>query len=213
MSVCVYALSAGGVGRLALTGVTGERLRRIRVGAVEAVVGDVARRPRPTEANLRRYDRILTSLWARTPALLPVRFGAVLPDRADLERVLEARHDTLSQRLASVRNRAQMTVRILPGTKDPRSPIPDPRSSGTSYLRARARASDVPEFARVRPALRRWVRAERVETRGNVATMYHLVPRSGVQPYRRAIARAARQADVRLLVSGPWPAYAFAGSW
>ena len=38
-------------------------------------------RPRPTVANLLRYDRILTELWTQNGALLPVRFGTVLAER------------------------------------------------------------------------------------------------------------------------------------
>jgi hypothetical protein len=98
-----------------------------------------------------------------------------------------------------------------------RSRIPDPRSPGRSYLKARAAAAAreraVPAFEPLRPAVQRWVRAERVEKRGNVATLYHLVPRRAADRYRGALEEAARDANVRLLVSGPWPAYAFADGW
>lgn len=233
MSVCIYAIVGRGIGRLPSTGIAGERLRRLRVGAVEAIVGNVNKIPRPSGSNLRRYDQVLTSLWRRTPALLPVRFGTVLHDQSELELILDVRQDTLRQQLKVVRNRAQMTVRILRGSgigdqgpveathrfanSDPRPPIPGPRSRGRSYLRARAgdaqRAREVAEFVPLQQAVRRWVRAERVEKRGNLATIYHLVPRSAVDRYRRAIEDAAAQAGVRLLLSGPWPAYAFADGW
>jgi hypothetical protein len=43
-----------------------------------------------------------------------------------------------------------------------------------------------------------------------VASVYHLIPRASVPAYRRALQSAARDAGVRVIVSGPWPPYAFA---
>jgi len=39
--------------------------------------------------------------------------------------------------------------------------------------------------------------------------MYHLIARGAVPAYRRAIERAALDADLTTVVSGPWPPYAF----
>ena len=215
----LYALTERAVGRLGTTGVAGERLRSIRVGRLDVLVGAVTRSPRPTARHLLRYDRVLRSAWRRRSAVLPVRFGTLVRDRAELEVLLRARQRMLLERLRLVRNRAQMTVRIEPGAgiREPGSGIRDPgsgRSRGRRYLEARARAarlSDVPEVAVVRDAAARWVKAEHVERGDRLVTLYHLVPRSGVVGYQQAIERAARGANVRLRVSGPWPAYAFAG--
>jgi hypothetical protein len=49
-----------------------------------------------------------------------------------------------------------------------------------------------------------------VETRASIATVYHLVPRASAEAYRRALARHAADAGVRVVISGPWPPYAFA---
>jgi hypothetical protein len=57
------------------------------------------------------------------------------------------------------------------------------------------------------------VREERVEQHGNIATVYHLVPRGSVGAYRRALEKQAGETGVRLMVSGPWPPYAFSDSW
>ena len=59
MRVAVYALISDAGSRAAGRGLSGERLRMVRVGAVAAVVGDVARRPAPTEAKLRAYTTLL----------------------------------------------------------------------------------------------------------------------------------------------------------
>jgi hypothetical protein len=71
----------------------------------------------------------------------------------------------------------------------------------------------IPGAEPLRTAVARWVRAERVERldRGRLAgSLYHLIPRGGASAYRRAIERAALEAGVTMVVSGPWPPYAFA---
>jgi gas vesicle protein GvpL/GvpF len=234
----VYALAERASGRIAIRGIAGEPLRAVRIGAIDAVIGRASRIPKPTEHNLRKHGRIISALWRRTSALLPARFGTSVADVAELEVIVGTREKTLRRTLRSVRNRAQMTVRMLPrsGTRDsglgrmanpssvsgsripnPESRIPDPESRGHSYLHARVadaqRARDVPGFAPLRRAVKTWVRAERVEKRGRVATIYHLVPRGSADRYRAALERAAGAASVRMLVSGPWPPYAFAESW
>jgi hypothetical protein len=37
-----------------------------------------------------------------------------------------------------------------------------------------------------------------------------LVPRSAVAAYRAAVERAAAERGLRIVISGPWPPYAFA---
>ena len=139
--------------------------------------------------------------------------------------------------LAHVRNRAQMTVRIidtgslpgpLRGTRPTTSgygragpaeggPAGPTRGPGTRYLRSRAvataREKEVAGFDPVRAAVARWLRDERVDRRDRIATVYHLIPRASAEAYHRAIVRAAVRAGLRVIVSGPWPAYAFADTF
>jgi hypothetical protein len=71
----------------------------------------------------------------------------------------------------------------------------------------------IPGSDPLRDAVARWVRAERVERhdRGRLAgSLYHLIPRGAADGYRRAIERAAVDAGLTTVVSGPWPPYAFA---
>ena len=87
------------------------------------------------------------------------------------------------------------------------------RSSGLAYLQSRAaevaRKREVPTLAPVLSAVTRWVRAERVARNGAVASVYHLIPRGSVQAYIRAAQRAADSEGVRMVLTGPFPAYAF----
>lgn len=227
-SLLVYALTSRGVGRIGVRGIAGERLRTVHVGALDVVIGEISRTPKPTENNLRSYGRVISTLWRRTPALLPARFGTAVDDLAQLEMVVGDREKTLRRNLRSVRHRAQMTIRVVEPDDDVgRTTTPhrvgggDPAkvraTSGATYLHARAaeaqRARDVPGFDPFRETVRRWVKAERVEKRGNVATIYHLIPSGSADRYRAALERASRDAGLRILVSGPWPPYAFAESW
>jgi hypothetical protein len=222
MNVAVYALTGNAGSRVAGRGVSGERLRVVRVGAVAAIVGDVARIPAPTEAKLRAYTTLLAALATTRQSLLPVRFGTAMQDE-ELETILRARQKTLTSQLARVRGRMQMTVRIITEGAGGGGQRAGGRGqgegkrvvSGSDYLASRARehsASALPGFAPLNRAVARWVRDERVERRGTVATVYHLIPRAAAGRYAAAIEAAAAAEGVRLLVSGPWPPHAF-GDW
>jgi hypothetical protein len=214
----VYAIGSPIRGSLDVTGIARERLTIVRTGAIAAYVGRMRRIPPPAEAQLRRYDRVQQRLAVRVAALLPARYGTDVRDLEELTVILQSRQAALRRQLARVRGRVQMTVRILNISTHPRAFAPShsrtfapshPRT-GTAYLLTRARAHAVPEFDSLRAAVRRWVKDERVEKRGSVATVYHLVPRGSAETYRRALTRRAAAEGIRVVTSGPWPPYAFA---
>ena len=164
----------------------------------------------------------MRELAERFPAMLPARFGTVMP-ADELMFILSSRRVGLSRALSHVRGRAQMTVRIMETegregavTEGPplhRSAI---SRSGRAYLRARAREAaaqrHIRGFEPVRAAVARLVRDERVERRGTVSTVYHLIPRASSERYRQALERALAAAALSAVVSGPWPPYAFAAA-
>ena len=219
----VYAI----VGRSpkTLRSIGGERLRIVRLptgalanagrGTLAAVVSD---RPRASAspANLRRYDRVVRELAARFPAILPARFGTVV-EEGELMFILSSRRAALGRALSMVRGRVQMTIRVLSrGDAEGRALAKAEEAgggavTGRDYLAGKARAGRaVAGFEPVRAAVARWVRDERVERRGGVSSVYHLIPRSSTVAYRRAVQAAAASTGLRLIVSGPWPPYAFA---
>ena len=223
MTLGVYALVSPAPRRVGVTGIAGERLRVVTVGGVSAIVGDLARARRPTEANLRKYDVVMRTLARDSAALLPARFGTQFRDLDELSLVLQSRQPSLRRLLRHVRNRAQITIRMVVPAAGPSAPPSGSRrpsglrTTGSSYLRRRAaeaaQAREIPGFESVRAAVRRWVRDERIERQANVASVYHLIPRSSVDAYRAALDRAARAAGLDLRVSGPWPPYAFTTSF
>ena len=211
--VVVYALISGRSPRTFTTS-RGEGLRVVRRGTLAAVVSDRPGRS-SSPANLRRYDRVVRELAVRFPALLPARFASSV-DEHELMFILSSRRASLARALAMVRGRVQMTIRVLPAGEAKTRVTAEPVESaaaltGRSYLAGKARAArSVPGFEPIRKAVARWVRDERVERRGDVSSVYHLIPRSSADAYRRAVEASAVAAGLRLTVSGPWPPYAFA---
>ena len=130
--------------------------------------------------------------------------------------ILSSRHTALTRALKAVRGRVQMTIRVIaPGDRTDEGKGHEERSfsgvsRGRDYLTGKARvARAVPGFAPIRRAVARWVRDERVEHRAGVSSVYHLIPRSSIDAYRRVVHATAAAAGVRLVISGPWPPYAF----
>jgi len=213
--LCVYAVCSRLRARIELTGVADEPLRVIAAEALAAVVGEMARAPLATIAAFRKHDAVVRALAGKVPAVLPVRFGICLGGVEELRHVLEARRAPLRAALRSVRGRVQMTLRgVDNGSAPPARPGAGLRhSSGRAYLRARAAAA-----ARERaghsltpllPAVSRWVRAEKIERRAGIASVHHLVPRGCVAAYARAMHRTAEAEGVRMMLTGPFPPYAF----
>jgi hypothetical protein len=218
MKLAVYALTSEPAGRVPLRGVAREGLRAIRVGPISAIVGEVAKPPAASEPNLRRYATLIARVAATRPAVLPVRFGTLMEDEDELASVLRSRQQVIRTQLAHVRGRVQMTVRIVtaPPVAVSRGRRDASRSGGAAYLNARAkeqRADSIPEFAPLHAAVGRWVKDERVERHGKVATVYHLIAAAAASRYADALERAAVENGVQGFVSGPWPPYAFADRW
>ena len=213
-SVRVYAL-VGGRTPKTIRSSSAEPLRLIRQGSIAAVVSDRSRLSEPTPANLRRYDRTMRALADEFPAILPARFGTCLAED-ELLATLSSRHAALARSLRTVRGRVQMTIRVIAPSerggevKGHAERSFSSASPGRDYLTGKARvARAVPGFAPIRDAVARWIRDERVEHRAGVSSVYHLIPRSSIDAYRRAAHTTAAAAGVRMVISGPWPPYAF----
>ena len=206
MNVCVYALASGAHARLGIRGVAGERLRAIRISRMTVIVGDVRRAPAPTIRHLKRHAAIIEQLAHVFDAILPVRFATCVANEEELAAVLRSRASKLKARLRAVRRRTQMTIRLVA----PRVAQPRP-TSGAEYLRQRRVV--VPAFEPVRAAIGKYIKDARVDRSGDVVTINHLIPRTAVERYRAGVERAAAEHDVRLMLTGPWPPFAFADNW
>jgi hypothetical protein len=88
---------------------------------------------------------------------------------------------------------------------------------GTTYLARRARedaaSQSAPELEPLREAFAPIVAAERIARHDQgalILTAYHLIPRGAAATYRRLLRRHAAALLGRVVLSGPWPPYAFA---
>ena len=221
---CVYAIVPASSSARADPG---PPFHLVRSGRVAAIVRRVTRPPAPSPETLRRYDRAVRELAALFPAILPARFATCVSEE-ELSFILTTRGPSLARALARVRGRAQMTIRVVTSQAG-RPPAAAAghsfrgatvrvagRRSGRAYLRALARDAaaerEVPGFAPVRDAVRRWIRDERVDRRAGIATVYHLIPRASAAAYCAAVHEAAAAAALQVIVTGPWPPYAFGTS-
>jgi Gas vesicle synthesis protein GvpL/GvpF len=194
----VYALSDGAPAGV-VPGALGEPVRSVRAGPFFVLAGEVEQPPELTAQALRAHEAAVRRLAEACAAVLPVRFGSVV-ERVDFS----AREDELLEALALVRGREQMTLRVY-GDEPPLD-----RGSGTRYLESLRSARALPELDPLRAALVPLIRAERIEARGGPlrASVYHLIDRGSAPDYLRAM--AGIPLAVRVLPSGPWPAWSFA---
>src|SRR2546428_3359005 len=98
----------------------------------------MAERPQVSEATLRAHDAVVRRLAGAVDAILPVRFGSLLSE-SGLADLLTARGRELSEALALVAGREQMTLRLLGAATAPTAPAPPPDDlgPGARYLAAR----------------------------------------------------------------------------
>jgi hypothetical protein len=236
MSLCVYAIVGRPVNRrLSLIRANGARVRSVHAGATSAVVAECQGPRSPTERALRGHDTVVRRIARVAPAVLPVRFGTLVDSDRSLVELLDAWSEDLGRALALVDRRYQMTLRLfaLAGAAPPRQRPPvrnvgnvgnvveelherDTRP-GTSYLARRARedaaSQAAPELEPLREAFAPIVAAERIARHDQgalILTAYHLIPRGAAATYRRLLRRHADALLGRVVLSGPWPPYAFA---
>jgi hypothetical protein len=212
----VYALVPPGVDAALGTGLLGEPLEVVAAGAaVAAVAGAMDDRPSIAPASLRAHDDVVRRVAAVADAILPFRFGAMVTSARELEEGLAPRIDALASALERTRGCDQMTLRLYaPGS----SPLPAQSGlaavgPGTRFLRDRAAKTALPELERVRDALGSLVRGQVVEGHDAPplrASVFHLVERARIPDYRASIdGLATTLAPARIVVTGPWPPYAF----
>jgi hypothetical protein len=204
-----------------LTGVLGEAVVLVDAGGMTVAGGWLAQAPDLTRDTLIAQDRLVRELHARAPALLPMRFGSTLAEEHMARDFVERRRIVLQEQLDLVRGREQMTLRVLGETRLPEAARAenaeqvDAGGVGRRYLARRA-AERVPPLLRpLVDRLQPFQRAMRVESHQHpqlVATIYHLVDRGAADAYRRAIDDAKLPEGLRVRVSGPSPAYAFASA-
>lgn len=197
---------------------------------VAAVIGRLAAARVPVaEANLWRHEAVVEALMERH-AVLPVRFGTVVPDEAAARAILAEGYDGFVANLERVRGHVEVGLRVLWGEQPPPS-LKSRRAAGNSEGQARDGTAYLLaklESERERQAWRGRAESRAASLYGPLAqlaaqSVYRLlvtprlllsaaflVHRSRVARFRGHVERlGARHCDLRLLCTGPWPPYSF----
>lgn len=185
------------------------RLHTAAYGRVHVVYQRRSVAPPVTDEELRAQHALVLAIARRAPAVVPARYGSLL-EKGDLAAAISRHEDEIVAALDRVRDHVQMTIRVM-GKRLPRAPQAPPGAiSGTEYLQRVRRSVDggmTPAGERVLTTLRPLVAAERREhgVGGLLATVYHLVDTRKLERYTKAAAVAVPG----VIVSGPWPPFAF----
>ncbi len=208
--IYVYAIGDG-VSRARVVGLDGRAVERVTEGRLTAfVTRDMERPPEPTPATLGAHDEVVMSLMV-DGAVLPMRFGTVLRDDADIRAVVRDRADELVQALDRVRGRVELGVRAVWRGNHAEPPA----ASGGDFLRAklRRRAAARMVAAEVHPRLAQLAtdaRCSLLPRDDTPLAAAYLVDRVRCGEFEAHAAELAEeQPDAELVVSGPWPPYSF----
>ncbi|HEX5534425.1 MAG TPA: GvpL/GvpF family gas vesicle protein [Actinomycetales bacterium] len=149
---------------------------------------------------------------AQTGPVLPVRYGSVLADIADLRDLVRTREASWAQQLDRVAGHRELIVHLRLTEGASPSPADTGSESGTEYLRRRAARLHAREA--VLAGLLQTVGPRLKDHRSLAATdeerVALLVPETDVDHVRRAIDEwGDSAADLAVKVSGPWPPFSF----
>jgi len=212
----VYAF-AEEVGELPeLAGVDGAPVERLLVDDVTTVFS--RRTERPGGETLREdalaHGAVVDALMKAAAAVIPVRFGEVLPDAAELGETVRGRLPALHRSFERVRGCVELGVRVWGGEEDASDPVPD--ESGTAYMRRRAavereRREAAENLHRKLDAIARAavVAAPAPADRERFSASY-LVPVDRLDDAQAAVERfGAEHSGLTVLCTGPWAPYSF----
>jgi Gas vesicle synthesis protein GvpL/GvpF len=187
-------------------------LRAVPAGGLAAVCAQ-ARDEDVTAEALWRHEEIVETLM-RDRDLLPVRYGTRFGGDDAVARAIGERRGELSAALEQVRGAVELALRVHVTGSVPEPPSDE--TSGTEYLRAKARAAALEKRVAgvvdeaLRPLARESVRRP-ARAPSEALRAAYLVDRGAVERFRGRVAELAdANPALRLLCTGPWPPYSFA---
>jgi hypothetical protein len=181
-----------------------------------------------TRENVLRHETVVRSVFATTTPL-PFRFGTLVTQQV-LNSYVKARRPALIERLLTVQNCAELSVKIIWSNSSegrqsrlqPKS-LPDESGPGSSFLKSKREelfgnqelgeeAKEISEWLGAR--LGRLVRQEKVTVEPRqklVLSGSYLVRRDCETDFRSELeALRTERPELHFLISGPWPPYTFA---
>jgi hypothetical protein len=145
--------------------------------------------------------------------VLPFRYGTRCTDADAAARAVAERREELAAALERIRGAVELSLRVLVTDASGEAP-----KSARDYVAAKARDAAIARaiVGSVHEPLSARARASRQKPSGNGAEPLraaYLVDREHVDAFAAQVAGLqARRPDLRLLCTGPWPPYSFAGS-
>jgi hypothetical protein len=188
-------------------------------------------------SDIMTYHKIIESFFDQV-TLVPFRFGTLLDEQVDIERLLEIRCAHYREILHKLKDCVEVGIRALfdPTDRSPSADAPDPAAfpsqdhptPGTLYLAARKarwesetvqtesndsmiecfRATFSGLFTGFTSEIS-WLGSEQGGKRTRMLSLYFLVPRKFLGRFRHEFSILASVPSSKLLFSGPWPPYNF----
>jgi hypothetical protein len=192
-------------------GLTGRGLEIIRSALAAMIVEECPDDFRATKENSLAFAEIMCSLAA---PLLPIRFPTMLATRSAVLAQLQPNEAAWHQRLTELQSLSEVVVRAQ--SSEPEDELADaPSTSGTSYLLNRAAALQRRDasVAEIRELVREWAREIKVLPARQGIRIACLVANDDIPQLREAVLAWQQAGDQRrVVVSGPWPPFSFAGN-
>jgi hypothetical protein len=191
-----------------------EPLQAVASGGLALVCAPAGELAATPEA-LWHHEHVVEALMEERD-LLPVRYGTRLADEREAARSLETRAPELERALDGVRGAVELSLRVLGESKA--TVPPAAARSGADYMSAKNRATAAQEQAmrNVHRPLESLVRAatqRRPHGSAELLRAAYLVERDRVRPFVRRVCELQReQPRLKLLCTGPWPAYSFSAT-
>ena len=175
--------------------------------------------------NVLLHDAVIREVFSQV-TILPFRFGTSLTSTS-LESYMRSKHQALAERLSSLRNCVEMSVKIIwrnQVVSKPRDEKPDPElGQGTAFLLAKREQLLVDEnLDREARTMADWIRErlsgvvlnEQVSVQPKqklVLSASYLVERGRETDFGQIVDKLRiERPDLHFLTSGPWPPYTFA---
>ena len=176
------------------------------------------------EKHVLEHARVV-SVCFRTGTVLPFRFGTIFDSDDALRQAVRANRRTFGVSVAKLRGKSEMHLKVLVrdgALSDALAQIQLPDTVGGEYLsklrekasrdrerQTKARALSVQVHKMFNP-LEEDISCKRVDSKGMLIDIAHLIDSKHVEKYQNRYSTAARQLkNCEIAISGPWPPYHF----
>lgn len=208
-----------------LRGLSDADVELAAVGEIALWVSRIAK-PEVNAEAVQQHNAVVEAAVTQEVTPVPLRFGQWMEDEAAMVMAMQEKAEAYATRLHEFAGCLEFGLRLLdPAEPQGARPVQESTpASGLEYMRSLQESSRLADRkrgeaeqvrARITELLREFIREERQEearTPHAFLTMSHLVAREHFDAYRER-ARQIRELypELRLLLSGPWAPYSFAG--